>query len=213
MTWILLAGGAVLVESYLLGSLCFGIIFTRLLAHEDIRTKGSGNAGMTNVLRSVGIKAGALTGVGDFLKGAAALMLGRYIFNSAGLDPQTGAYIATFGAVLGHMYPLYFGFRGGKGVMTTAGIMLVLNPLLLVVCGGVFGIVFALSRIVSLASLAAALSFPVGNFIVCSCTGAERVVSTVLAATIAALVFWKHRDNIRRLKNGTENKLEINRTE
>lgn len=203
--------GAVLAEAYLLGSLCFGIIFTRLLAHEDIRTKGSGNAGMTNVLRSVGLRAGALTGVGDFVKGAAALILARLIFRAAGLDPQTGAYLGTFGAVLGHMYPLYFGFRGGKGVMTTAGILLVLNPLLLVICGGAFGIAFALSHIVSLASLAAALSFPIANYIVCSCTGAERLVSTVVAATVAALVFWKHRDNIIRLKNGTEKKLEINK--
>ena len=211
MTEILLAGAGTLIESYLLGSLCFGIIFTRLLAHEDIRKKGSGNAGMTNVLRSVGVKAGALTGVGDFVKGVAALILGRVIFRAAGLDPQTGAYLATFGAVLGHMYPLYFGFRGGKGVMTSAGIMLVLNPLLLVIAGSVFAITFAISRIVSLASLAAALSFPIANFIVCSCTGAEREVSTIVAATIAALVFWKHRENIKRLKNGTEKKLEINR--
>ncbi|MEA5050095.1 MAG: glycerol-3-phosphate 1-O-acyltransferase PlsY [Oscillospiraceae bacterium] len=205
------AYGLTALGAYLLGSLCFGIIFTRLFAHEDIRSKGSGNAGMTNVLRSVGLRAGALTGVGDFAKGVAALVLGRAIFLSAGLDPQTGAYVAAFGALAGHLFPLYFGFRGGKGVMTSAGILLVLNPLLLVVLGCVFALVFALSKIVSLASLAAALCFPIANFVACTLSGTERTVSTIVAAAMAALVFWSHRANIRRLANGTEKRLEINK--
>ncbi len=209
MGYVIAAYAATAVIAYLLGSLCFGVITARAFAHKDIRSLGSGNAGMTNVLRAVGIKAGALTGIGDFAKGVAALILGRVIFRAAGLDPQTGAYVAAACALAGHLFPFYFGFRGGKGVMTTAGILLVLNPTLLVILGAVFALTFALSRIVSLSSLVTAVCFPIANFIVCSLSGAERVVSTIFAALMAGLVFWTHRANLRRLANGTEARLEL----
>ncbi|MEG0750883.1 MAG: glycerol-3-phosphate 1-O-acyltransferase PlsY [Oscillospiraceae bacterium] len=197
------------LSGYLLGSLCFGVIFTRMFIHKDIRGFGSGNAGMTNVLRSVGTAAGALTGIGDFAKGAAAIIIGRSLFTSVGADPYIGACLGSMCALLGHLFPVYFGFKGGKGVMVSAGIMLVLNPKLLLVCGAVFALVFLISQIVSLSSLAASAACPIANFVISTITGSERIYSTALTLCMAAMIFYSHRENIKRLCAGTEKKLVI----
>lgn len=197
------------LESYLLGSLCFGIIVTRLFIHKDIRDFGSGNAGMTNVLRSVGPVAGALTGLGDFAKGAAAIILGRLLFSAAALEPSLGGYIAAAGALAGHLFPLYFGFKGGKGVMITAGILLVLDPRLLLAAGLAFAITFACSRIVSLSSIVASLALPIANFVINTLSGGERVYSTIFTALIGAFIIFMHRSNIKRILAGEEKKLVI----
>ncbi|MDO4566298.1 MAG: glycerol-3-phosphate 1-O-acyltransferase PlsY [Oscillospiraceae bacterium] len=201
------------LEAYLLGSLCFGIIFTRLFIHKDIREFGSGSAGMTNVLRAVGAVPGALTGLGDFVKGAAAIILGRFIFSSAFLDPYLGGYLAALCALLGHLFPLYFGFKGGKGVMITAGILLVLNPWLLLIVGLVFIAVFAASRIVSLSSISAAASLPLANLALAFMTDSEKLFSTLFALVMGALVIYMHRSNIRRLRAGEEKKIVIKKKE
>lgn len=197
------------LESYLLGSICFGIIFTRLYIHKDIRDFGSGNAGMTNVLRSVGASAGALTGIGDFAKGAAAIVIGRALFSTAALEPMLGGYLAAAGALAGHLFPLYFNFRGGKGVMITAGMLLVLDPRLLLAVGLAFGITFAISRIVSLSSLVAAVVLPIANFVITTLSGTERLYSTIFCALISAFIIFMHRANIKRILAGEEKKLVI----
>lgn len=218
----------VAVLSYLLGSISFSIIFTRRLYNNiDIRTLGSGNAGLTNVLRSVGVKAGILTLVFDFAKGAASVYAGRLIFQHfgalSGMPPyfaQYGAYLAGLCCMLGHIYPLYFGFRGGKGVLSSAAMLLLLDWRLFTVAIAIFVLVFALSQIVSLGSILAAASFPVSNFLfvyfqdyVARASVPQSYVwtTTLFALMISSLLIWKHRENIKRLRNGTEKKLTVRR--
>ena len=123
MLQTVLCGAACAAAAYLLGSLSFSIIVTRLLYHKDIRTFGSGNAGMTNVLRTFGKGAAALTIVGDIGKGILAVLLAKWAFGAfTAADPIYGAYIAAFCAVLGHVYPVYFGFKGGKAVSVATGL-------------------------------------------------------------------------------------------
>ncbi|MEG0912478.1 MAG: glycerol-3-phosphate 1-O-acyltransferase PlsY [Oscillospiraceae bacterium] len=197
------------IEGYLLGSLSFGIITTRILAKKDIRTLGSGNAGMTNVLRSVGSLAGALTGFGDFAKGAISIVLGRWLFESAALNPYLGGYLAALFAIMGHLFPLYFGFKGGKGVMTTAGVLLVLNPTILLVLAVLFAIAFAITKTISICSIMAALAYPPVNLIYSLLAGKEWLFSTFFAVCICGLVIFEHRSNIKRIREGTEKKFVI----
>lgn len=214
--------------SYLLGSISFSIIFTQKLHHKDIRTMGSGNAGLTNVLRSAGAKAGLLTFIFDFLKGAVSVEAGRLIFQYFGVQAgmpgyfaQYGAYLAGLFCMIGHIYPLYFGFRGGKGVLASAATLAVLDWRFFVICVGLFVLIVVVSRYVSLGSILGAASFPMANFLLIFQeyrSGASPFgplplsyvwVTTLLAGAIAALMIAKHRDNIRRLKNGTENRFTI----
>lgn len=216
------------IVSYLLGSISFSIIFTKKLCNNtDIRSLGSGNAGLTNVLRSVGVKAGILTLIFDFAKGAAAVYSGRMIFQYfgalSGMPPyfaQYGAYLAGLCCMVGHIYPLYFGFRGGKGVLASAAMLLVLDWRLFLVAIGIFALTFVLSGIVSLGSILAAVSFPVANFLFLYFFDYATMAAvpqsyvwgtTLFACVIAFIVIWKHRENIKRLKNGTEKKLTIRR--
>lgn len=216
------------VLSYLLGSISFSIIFTRKLYNNtDIRTLGSGNAGLTNVLRSVGVKAGILTLIFDFGKGAASVYAGRLIFQYfgtlSGMPPyfaQYGAYLAGLFCMIGHIYPVYFGFRGGKGVLSSAAMLLLLDWRLFTVAIGIFVLVFAVSKIVSLGSVLAAASFPISNFLFLyfqDYTARAAVppsyvwITTVFSFLISFLLIWKHRENIKRLRNGTEKKLIIHR--
>ncbi|MEG1557900.1 MAG: glycerol-3-phosphate 1-O-acyltransferase PlsY [Oscillospiraceae bacterium] len=199
------------LSGYLLGSLSFAIIVTRILKNKDIRSMGSGNAGMTNALRSAGLVPGILTGIGDFAKGAAAIFLARYLFSLAGLDIQIGSYVAAVFVLVGHLFPLYFGFRGGKGIMTTAGILLVLDPALLGILLIVFLITFLISRIISLSSLVTAAFLPIVSLILNCARSTEAVFSTIFALAACAMAFLMHRANIVRLKAGTEKKFSINK--
>ena len=132
MLQTVLCGAACAAAAYLLGSLSFSIIVTRLLYHKDIRTFGSGNAGMTNVLRTFGKGAAALTIVGDIGKGILAVLLAKWAFGAfTAADPIYGAYIAAFCAVLGHVYPVYFGFKGGKAVSVATGTIIAIKPVLI----------------------------------------------------------------------------------
>lgn len=215
--------------SYLLGSISFSIIFTKKFCRVDIRTLGSGNAGLTNVLRSVGVKAGVFTLIFDFAKGAASVFAGRAIFQyfgslagMPGYFAQYGAYLAGLFCMIGHIYPLYFGFRGGKGVLSSAGMLALLDWRLFVVAIGIFLVVFAACRIVSLGSILAAVSYPVANFLFLyfqnyrmAAPGAVPLsyvwITTLFALATSSLLIWKHRANIQRLKSGTEKKLTIHR--
>lgn len=200
--------GAALV-GYLLGSLEFGIIVSKVLYHDDVRKHGSGNAGSTNVLRTYGKKAAALALMGDMGKGMVAVWLTRFVaealFLSAFPNGVDLGAVAGFFALIGHMKPLYFGFKGGKGVAVGGGVVLAINPLVFLGLFLVFAIVFLCSRIVSLSSISAAAAYPVFTLLFCIFVdGYNAVFNTVLALIMGGIVIWLHRSNIERLKNGTE---------
>ncbi len=200
------------VVGYLIGSLNFALIVSRVGYHQDIRQFGSGNAGMTNMLRTYGKLPALLTLLGDFGKGILAILLGRLIFllafSSAGFF--IGDAIVGFSALLGHVFPVYYRFRGGKGVLVTAGILLMIDWVVLVIIFAVFLIVFALSRIISLSSILASAAYPIatlGKALLLSQPAAVTVTQTVLAVLIAGLVLYMHRSNIKRLLAHTEPKV------
>lgn len=215
--------------AYLLGSISFSILFTRWFAgKKDIRSMGSGNAGATNVLRSVGKAPAICTFIADFGKGALAITIGKLIFEhfTSGQTAsfaaiQYGACIAGFFCLLGHIYPCYFGFRGGKGVLSIAAMMLLIDWRVFLIELAIFAIIFALSRIVSLSSVAAASLYPVTTFLVNFFLDYKRVsgenagditlhyvfVTTAIALLAGALVVYKHKENIKRLRAGTEKKI------
>lgn len=190
--------------AYLLGSLNFGVILSHLL-QDDIRCHGSGNAGTTNTLRTYGKMAAIAVFLGDFLKGTAAVWLGLILTNH-----PLGGWSASFLVVLGHIFPVFFGFRGGKGVATAAGTILILNAWVLLAIIIIFVVITASSRYVSLASLAAAGAYPilVASYGIWIRKPMEDIIlSTAMALGTAGLIAWMHRGNIHRLLTGTENRL------
>lgn len=199
--------------AYLLGSVSFAVVVSKGLYHQDVRQFGSGNAGMTNILRTYGKKAAALTLAGDFLKGIAAVVIGRLIFASMGVTLFDGAYVGGLFAILGHLYPVYFGFRGGKGILTSIGIIAVINPLVfvgLLIIG--LPLIF-LTKIVSVGSLAGAVCYPILTLLVDSFQGGISWLDFSFSVVIALLVIWMHRANIKRLLNGTENRFGGKKTD
>ena len=194
------------LAGYLLGSISFSIVYSRLFRHEDIRRYGSGNAGMTNVLRTYGKRAAAFVLLGDLLKGMAAVVVARWIFALLGVGFMDGGYVGGALAILGHLFPLYFGFKGGKGVLTTVGVVLMLNPLvvaLLVV--PVLAIIF-ITRYVSVGSITAAVLYPLTTVAIDLVDGNSVFFDAVFSVVIALIIIYMHRANIRRLLNGTENR-------
>jgi len=200
---------AVLLLGYLLGSVSFALVASRLFAHDDVRKYGSHNAGATNVLRVYGPKPALFTLVGDFAKGVLAVYLGRLLFGALGIVTMDAGYIAGLGALLGHLFPLWFGFRGGKGVLTGLGIILAVNPLvfvlLLLIC---LPALFAL-RIVSLVSISGAVLYPILTYAVQTWRGQPALGDSAFALLFAVLVIWMHRSNIQRLLNGTEKRITL----
>ena len=200
------------LSGYLLGSILFGVLISKVLYNDDVRSHGSGNAGMTNVLRTYGKLAAVLTTLGDVGKSVAAVRLGRLLFTAllggqTALDPVCGAYLAAIFCMIGHSRPLFFGFKGGKGVLVGAGAALAIEPLVCAVLLGIFLVEFAITRIVSLGSIIIAALYPVATLIHLLAHGADAATvafSTVCCAIMAAMVIWLHRSNIERLKNGTE---------
>ena len=202
----------VAAAGYLLGSISFAIILTRVFAHEDVRSHGSGNAGATNVLRVAGKKASALTFLCDFLKCALSVAI---ICLANGIDPvlaRLGMYAAGFCCIIGHMYPLYFGFRGGKGVVTAAAMILLLDWRVFLICFAFFALVFAWKKTVSLASICGCLLYPIVTFFITffidykigGLPGFYVAMATAVAALIGATVIVKHRANIKRILAGEE---------
>lgn len=188
---------ALVGAGYLIGSISFAVLLVRLRTGRDIRAEGSGNAGATNVLRSHGKALGLAVGGLDIAKGAAAVLLVRAVT----ADPRYAA-AAGLAAVLGHVFPVFYGFRGGKGVATAVGAFLVLAPLATLVCLAVFVVVVAVTRYVSLGSvIAMVLLPPVAGLLF----QAPRAVIAAAAAA-AVLIVIKHRENLRRLARGDERK-------
>lgn len=189
-----------LVLSYLIGAIPTGVVLTRMVGGEDVRKSGSGNIGATNVYRVAGRKMGILTLAGDCLKGVIPVLAADYIF---GLEISQIALVAL-AAFLGHCYPIYLGFKGGKGVATALGIFLVLSPLSVLCILGVFIAVLYIWRFISLASVTSAAIVP---FLVLLLERSPPLVMTTLA--IASIVIWRHRENIARLRSGTENRFNL----
>ena len=201
----------VAAEAYLLGSIVFGILISKHFCHDDVRTHGSGSAGMTNMLRNYGKAAGAATAVDDVAKGAVAVILGRLIFAwmlpGTGIEPVCGAYLAGIFAVIGHTLPVYFGFKGGKGVLVGAGAILATSPVVVLALLIIFLIEFAITRIVSLGSIIVAGLYPILAIVYWAWQGANLpslVFIGVCAAIMGGMVIYMHRSNIQRLKDGTE---------
>lgn len=197
---------AAAVLGYLLGSINSAIIVGKIVSGKDIRDFGSGNAGMTNVLRTFGKGPAAFTIIGDFSKGIIAVLLARLIFSVLGIDFMDGAYVAGFFALLGHLFPVYFGFKGGKGVLISAAIILVINPIAFLVLLVTFFTTVFISKTVSLGSILAAAVYPIATFAVLYITKQPVLGSTLFAVLMAVIVIYMHRENIKRLLNGTENK-------
>lgn len=190
---------------YLLGSINFAIIICKRIAGIDIREKGSNNAGTTNVLRTVGKKAAAMTLICDILKGVVAVllaMLAAKIWD--GTDVETLKYLAALMAIIGHTFPIYYGFRGGKGVATSLGAMLVVNPQIGLICLVFALIIIIATRWVSLGSILAATLFPILTVFMVDSFGAK-----VVSILMALLVIFNHRANLKRLREGTENKISF----
>jgi glycerol-3-phosphate acyltransferase PlsY len=197
----------IVVAAYLLGSIPSGYLLVRIFRHQDIRSVGSGNIGATNVLRSGGKILGAATFVVDLLKGMSAVWLGAFL--AVLLLPHTPVRdleaLAALAAVLGHMFPVWLGFRGGKGVATGFGVFLVCAPWAAVAAFTVFAVALALSRYVSLASILGAASFPVFAWFLVS--GDRPPFFIAVQVAVSLLIIAKHHQNIRRLFAGTESRL------
>ncbi len=202
----------VAAAAYLLGSIPVGYLLVRLFRHQDIRTVGSGNIGATNVLRSGGKGLGAATFVLDVVKGAAAVWLAAVV--AAPLLPsmpqRNVEALAALCAVLGHMFPVWLRFRGGKGVATGFGVFLVAAPLAALAAITVFALIVAITRYVSLASILGAASFPVFAWFMVS--GSRPAFFIAVQAIVALLIIVKHEPNIRRLLTGQEHRFGATKT-
>jgi glycerol-3-phosphate acyltransferase PlsY len=194
------------LAAYLVGSLSFAVIVSQLMGLNDPRSYGSKNPGATNVLRSGSKKAAILTLLLDAVKGWLPVALILTFGQPYGLGTGVAA-VAGLAAFLGHLYPVFFGFKGGKGVATAVGVLVGVNGLLALATVGTFAIVVYFSRYVSLASMVAAVFAPVfylfGDGVAWQAAGAE----VLCLAVMALLLVWRHRENINRLLAGTESKL------
>lgn len=200
-----------LVVPYLLGSLNFAVIISKKRYKDDVRSHGSGNAGATNMLRTHGKSAAALTLLGDLLKAVVSVVFALFLMPGDGF-----AYIAGLCCMIGHALPLYYNFKGGKGVVVAAGTMLVLNPVVFLICIIVWILIILLTKYVSLAAIVAAVLFPLLNFFLYVkdyFMTADYVVpysfllKSIFSVLMGVLIIWLHRANIVRLVKGTENKI------
>jgi len=206
--------------AYLLGSIPTGYLLIRFFRHQDIRSFGSGNIGATNVLRSGGKGLGAATFLLDVLKGAASVGLGALLGHLLIAQSMTLGQLRNFEAlaalvaVLGHVFPVWLGFKGGKGVATAFGVFLVVAPLAALAAIVLFAAIFALSRYVSLASIIGAACFPVFAWFLewMRDRGDRPAFFIAVQAAVALLIIVKHHQNIRRLLAGTESRFGAKKT-
>lgn len=203
----------VTLVAYLLGSISFSVIISKKMAGFDVREKGSGNAGTTNMLRSVGKKAAAITLICDILKGVVSIVIAIIVGNIVkNLDREFLLQIAGIAVVIGHTFPIFFGFKGGKGVATSLGVLLMSNWQIGLICLVFALVLMVLTRMVSLGSCGAAVLFPVLTLFINQhytvlTEGKSGRVYFVYSVILAIIVLYNHRSNIKRILNGTENKL------
>ena len=205
------------IIAYLIGSINFSILISKKKAGYDIRQKGSGNAGTTNMLRNLGKKYAAITLICDVLKGVVAIGIAIIVGNILGdTNKALLVQIAGVAVVIGHTFPIFFGFKGGKGVAISLGILLMTNWQLGLICLVFALVLMALTRVVSMGSIAAAILYPVltlfvggGHYIVES-TGLGNGYF-IYSVILAIIVIFNHRENIKRILSGTENKISFNK--
>ena len=204
----------VAIISYLIGSIMFSVIFTKKIAGFDVRTRGSGNAGSTNVLRTAGKKVAIITLICDILKGVVAVLIGYIVGKLTKASVETSQMlILTAGVmvVLGHTFPIFFKFKGGKGVATSLGVLLMMNWKIGLICLVFALLIMAVSRMVSLGSISAAILFPVlcifinENYLI----KANHFGYILFGIILCLLVVFNHRSNLKRIFNGKENKLSF----
>lgn len=199
------------IIAYLIGSVNFSIIISKKMAGFDVREKGSGNAGTTNMLRSVGKKAAAITLLCDVLKGVVSIIIAILVGNIVkNLDKALLVQISAIAVVIGHTFPIFFQFKGGKGVATSLGVLLMVNWKIGLICLVFAVILIALTRMVSLGSVGAAILYPVlVMFIHTNYTVSEGSNYLIFSIILAVIVAFNHRENIKRLMNGTENRISF----
>lgn len=206
---------AAVVIAYLLGSINFAVIFANAFLKKDVRELGSGNAGTTNVMRTAGFLPGALTFICDALKGFAACFIGKMLFIYAYPDTIPWIYVAYMCGVacmLGHVFPIFFGFKGGKGVATSVGIFAVCCPIAIIIGLTVFALMTLITKIVSLSSLIATVTV-ISLSIVFYNSEADIVLPAVLSIAMGVIVFLKHKENIKRLVKGEEKKIKVSKAD
>lgn len=196
--------------AYAIGSISFSVIFSKKFAGFDVREKGSGNAGSTNVLRTVGKKAAALTLLCDALKGVVAIgiaLLAGLIMKE--LNQALLVQIAGIAVIIGHTFPVFFGFKGGKGVATSLGVLLITNWQIGLICLVFALLIIVFTKMVSAGSVTAAILFPVLTLFI----GKEHFIMEgnylIFSILLAVMVMFNHRSNIKRILNGTENRISL----
>lgn len=216
---------AIAVASYLLGSINFAIIFTWAFKKKDIRDYGSGNAGLTNVVRSTGKLPALLTLIFDLTKCFTSILLGYVLIKNISwfgcdriIDPIYGKYIAGFFCFLGHIFPIYYRFRGGKGVLTLLAVGLACNIKISIICLSIFILIFIIGRIVSIASVIAVFSVPFavavfpsnyiteGQFLI-----PQHTFEIIMLSLFSIIIILKHIPNMKRLAKGEEKRLSFNK--
>lgn len=199
---------ATAVVSYLLGCCNTALIVSKYILHDDVRNHGSGNAGLTNFYRTFGKKMVLWVIIGDLLKAILSCLLGGWLIGpalgGAAADIALGKLVGGVFAMLGHSFPAMFGFKGGKGVLCGAGVILCMDWRVSAICLGVFAVLVAITRWVSLGSMVAAALFPVTCWFIW-----HDPVVTVLAVITGALIVVRHKDNAKRIAHGEENKFEL----
>lgn len=193
-----------LLVSYLLGCFNGSVMTSHFIIRDDVRQHGSGNAGLTNFYRTYGARYALCVIVCDMGKTVLACLIGGYLMHWVAGDWTLGLLIAGIVCELGHMFPVFFGLRGGKGILSGGVLVLLLDWRVALIAWGLFAVLWLTTRYVSLGSVAATASMPVSVFLLMG----HNWLYTVLSAAVAALVIWCHRGNIRRLLTGTEKKFQ-----
>lgn len=201
----------VMLLSYFFGCFNGSFMVSHFIIRDDVRKHGSGNAGLTNFYRTYGAKYALLVIACDMGKTVAACLLGSFFFRCLGWDGTLGTLLAGLGCELGHIFPVFYGFRGGKGILSGGTLVLLLNWRVAAVAWALFLLLWLTTRYVSLASITATCSAPITVYFVYG----HNWLYTSLCLAVAALVVWWHRENIQRLLHGTEKKFKwhVNPTE
>ncbi|MDR0974545.1 MAG: glycerol-3-phosphate 1-O-acyltransferase PlsY [Ruminococcus sp.] len=204
--------------SYLLGSANSSIIWVRLLKHEDVREHGSGSAGLTNTYRCYGAFPALCTLLGDLAKGVIAVLISIYVIAEilpVPLDNMSIGYISGIFAIIGHIFPVYYHFKGGRGVLVSASILLVIDPLTFAIIIPFFILMIIITRYVSVASISSAVLYPFLTFALHyfaeGVSLSESLIHVALTVLTSALLIYMHKDNIKRLMSHTENKFTIHK--
>lgn len=216
MTVNIILAAVSVIAAYLIGSINFAVIFANAFLKKDVRKLGSGNAGTTNVMRTAGFLPGALTFICDALKGFISAFAGKLVFEhilNSGAKwaiPLYGAYACGLLCMLGHVFPAFFQFKGGKGVAVSVGIYAVCSPWAIIIGLAVFAVTVLISKMISLGSVLAAITVVTLSLVFYN-GGGTLLIPAILSIGMGATVILKHTGNIKRLINGTENKIKLGR--